>query len=151
MRTFTSADEIRQAKGEELGTSDWLVIEQDRVDRFAEATGDFQWIHVDAERAAAGPYGGTIAHGYLTLALIPSLLKQVYRVTGARMGLNYGLDKVRFITPVPVGKRVRASSCMVDVTDVADGAVQVTFETTVEVEGSQKPACVARHISRLLF
>src|SRR4051812_17515001 len=118
MRTFTSAAEIHAAAGAELGTSDWLTVDQQRIDTFAEATGDFQWIHVDPDRAKDGPYGKTIAHGYLTLSLLPLLVGQIYSVENARMRVNYGLNKVRFVAPVPVGSRVRARSELLDVSDV---------------------------------
>jgi acyl dehydratase len=110
MRTFISVEELQQAVGEELGSSDWLLIEQSRVDLFAEATDDHQWIHVDAERAADGPFGGTIAHGYLTLSLLPRFGKEIYTVENMRTGINYGLNRVRFIHPVRVGSRVRSTA-----------------------------------------
>ncbi|MFE7119696.1 MaoC family dehydratase [Streptomyces sp. NPDC057654] len=146
-RIFTSLDELRAAVGEELGTSDWLEIDQKRIDLFAEATGDHQWIHVDPERAAEGPFGATIAHGYLTLALLPALVPQVMRVDNIKMGVNYGTNKVRFPSPVPVGSRVRASARVAEVTEVP-GGVQLTTTVTVEREGSEKPACVAETVSR---
>ena len=142
MRTFANLDELVAAKGEHLGTGDWVEITQDRIDTFADATGDHQWIHVDAEKAAQGPFGTTIAHGYLTLSLIPMLGKQIYHVDGIKMGINYGLGKVRFPAVVPVGSRVRASAELVDVVDKAQGK-QVTVRTTIEIEGGEKPACVA--------
>jgi acyl dehydratase len=145
MRIFANLDELTAAKGEHLGTGDWLEITQDRIDRFADATGDHQWIHVDAEKAKAGPFGTTIAHGYLTLSLIPRLAKDIYRVEGITMGINYGLGKVRFPAVVPVGSRVRASSELVDVADKTQGK-QATVRTTVELEGGDKPACVAETI-----
>jgi acyl dehydratase len=146
MRTFANLDELAAAKGEHLGTGDWLEITQERIDTFADATGDHQWIHVDAEKAKAGPFGATIAHGYLTLSLIPMLGKQIYTVTGISMGINYGLGKVRFPSVVPVGSRVRASIELVDVVDKPQGK-QVTVRTTVEIEGGDKPACVAESIA----
>jgi acyl dehydratase len=146
MRTFANLDELAAAKGEHLGTGDWLEITQERIDTFADATGDHQWIHVDAEKAKAGPFGATIAHGYLTLSLIPMLGKQIYTVTGISMGINYGLGKVRFPSVVPVGSRVRASVELVDVVDKPQGK-QVTVRTTVEIEGGDKPACVAESIA----
>ena len=146
MRTFANLDELAAAKGKHLGTGDWLEITQDRIDTFADATGDHQWIHVDAEKAKAGPFGATIAHGYLTLSLIPMLGKQIYTVTGISMGINYGLGKVRFPSVVPVGSRVRASIELVDVVDKPQGK-QVTVRTTVEIEGGDKPACVAESIA----
>ena len=146
MRTFANLDELAAAKGEHLGTGDWVEITQDRIDTFADATGDHQWIHVDAERAKAGPFGTTIAHGYLTLSLIPMLGKQIYTVTGISMGINYGLGKVRFPSVVPVGSRVRASVELADIVDKPQGK-QVTVRTTVEIEGGDKPACVAESIA----
>jgi acyl dehydratase len=142
MRTFANLDELAAAKGEQLGHGDWLEITQDRIDTFADATGDHQWIHVDAEKAKAGPFGTTIAHGYLTLSLIPMLGKGIYTVDGITMGINYGLGKVRFPAVVPVGSRVRASAELVDIVDKPQGK-QVTVRTTIEIEGGDKPACVA--------
>ncbi len=149
-RIFTSADELRAAVGEQLGHSDWLEIDQRRIDLFAEATGDHQWIHVDAGRAAEGPFGTTIAHGYLTLSLLPALVPQVMRVEGVTMGINYGTDKVRFPAPVPVGSRLRATAVLTEVRE-AGGGVQVTTAVTVEREGGEKPVCVADSVSRYYF
>ncbi|MEU5272279.1 MaoC family dehydratase [Streptomyces hygroscopicus] len=146
-RIFTSPDELLMAVDEELGPSDWLEIDQKRVDLFADATGDHQWIHVDAEKAAAGPFGTTIAHGYLTLSLLPSFTPQLLRVENVRMGINYGLNKVRFPSPVPVGSRLRATGRIVEVTEVKDG-VQMTLAVTVEREGGDKPVCVAESVVR---
>lgn len=148
MRVFADLEELRQAKGSSLGTSDWIVIEQSRIDRFADATGDHQWIHVDAERAASGPFGTTVAHGYLTLSLLPCLGPMIYRVEGARVGINYGLDKVRFPAPVPVGSWVRARAELLEVTDI-EGGVQLVVRYTVEREGGSKPVCVAESIARI--
>jgi acyl dehydratase len=150
MRVFTSADELREAAGDELGTSDWLIIDQARIDLFAEATGDAQWIHVDPERAADGPFGATIAHGFLTLSLIPVLAGQNYLVKGARMGVNYGLNKVRFLRPVRVGSRVRAITRLLQVEDV-DGGVQLYMHNCLEIEGADRPACAAENIGRYYF
>ncbi|MBB3041609.1 MaoC family dehydratase [Nocardioides soli] len=149
MRVFTTLDEVSAAAGEELGTSDWLTIDQERVDRFAQATGDHQWIHVDVERAASGPFGGTIAHGYLTLSLVPFLGSQVvsFETPGAR--LNYGTNKVRFPHPVPVGSRIRAHVALGDVTDLPSGK-QAAIRYTIEIEGVAKPACVAETVVLLL-
>ncbi|WP_326691436.1 MULTISPECIES: MaoC family dehydratase [unclassified Streptomyces] len=147
-RVFTSADELREAIGQELGTSDWLEIDQKRIDLFAEATGDHQWIHVDPARAAEGPFGTTIAHGYLTLSLLPALVPQIMRVEGMRMGVNYGVNKVRFPSPVPVGSRLRARATLADVTTASDGGVQVTAQVSVESEGGSKPVCVVESLSR---
>ncbi|CAL9285103.1 MULTISPECIES: MaoC family dehydratase [unclassified Streptomyces] len=149
-RIFTSVDELRAAVGERLGYSDWLEVDQKRVDLFADATGDHQWIHVDRERAAEGPFGTTIAHGYLTLSLLPVLVPQVMRVDGVRMGVNYGTNKVRFPAPVPVGSRLRATALVKAVEDVPDG-VQLTALVTVEREGGDKPVCVAESVSRFYF
>ncbi|WP_374928796.1 MaoC family dehydratase [Kytococcus sedentarius] len=143
-RTIDGLDELRALEGQHLGTSDWIEVTQERVDQFAEATGDHQWIHTDPERAAAGPFGGTIAHGFLTLSLLPALLATTYRIDGVSMGINYGCDSVRFPTAVPVPARVRA---LVDLTEVAPvdehGRTRVTTTVTVELENSDKPACVA--------
>lgn len=149
-RIFRSAEELGAAVGGRLGYSDWLAVDQRRVDLFADATGDHQWIHVDPERAAAGPFGTTIAHGYLTLSLLPVLVPQVFRVEGVRMGLNYGTDKVRFPAPVPVGSRLRATAVLQKVAE-AGGGVQVTAAVTVEREGGDKPVCVAESVSRYYF
>ena len=131
--------------GLELGPSGWQEIAQERIDLFAEATGDHQWIHVDPERAASGPFGGTIAHGYLTLSLLPMLNQQIYRIDGLTMGINYGTNKVRFPSPVPVGSRVRAGTEILEVNPNAQGA-QAVVRTTIEVEGGEKPACVAESV-----
>jgi acyl dehydratase len=149
MRTFTSFDELSDATGEELGTSEWLTIEQERVDQFAEATGDHQWIHVDVERARSGPFGGTIAHGYLTLSLIPLLGAQVLALDTPGAKLNYGVNKVRFPAPVPVGSRVRDTVSVEEVTDLPSGK-QLTLGHVIEIEGGDKPACVAETVVLLL-
>ena len=146
---FAGLDEVRAAVGRDLGTSDWLEITQERVDQFADATGDHQWIHVDPERAKAGPFGGPIAHGYLTLSLSNALLPEIVEVQGVSMGVNYGCGKVRFPAPVPVGSRIRASATLASVDEVS-GGVQTTMLITVEVEGGTKPACVIESISRYL-
>jgi acyl dehydratase len=143
-------DEVKAAVGRDLGTSGWLEITQDRVDLFAEATGDHQWIHVDPDRAAAGPFGGTIAHGYLTLSLSNAFLPEIVEVRGFSMGVNYGAGKVRFPAPVRVGSRIRGSAVLVAVDDVA-GGVQTTIVVTIEIEGETKPACVVEAISRYLI
>jgi acyl dehydratase len=140
-------DELSTHVGEHLGYSDYRVVTQDQVDRFADATGDHQWIHVDPERAAAGPFGGTIAHGYLTLSLIPVLVGSLLRVGGVSMGVNYGSNRVRFTSPVRVGSEVRAGATLASV-DVVAGGVQVALEVTVEVRGQEKPACVAETLTR---
>jgi acyl dehydratase len=146
-RIFTSVDELKAAAGEQLGYTDWLEIDQKRIDLFAEATGDHQWIHVDPEKAAAGPFGTTIAHGYLTLSLLPLFGPQLIRVKDVKMGVNYGTNKVRFPAPVPVGSRLRATATITGVADVP-GGVQVSVAFTVEREGGDKPVCVAESVSR---
>ncbi|MFK4148357.1 MaoC family dehydratase [Streptomyces sp. NPDC004065] len=146
-RIFTSVEELKAAVGEQLGYTDWLEIDQKRIDLFAEATGDHQWIHVDPEKAAAGPFGTTIAHGYLTLSLLPLFGPQLMGVEGVRMGVNYGTNKVRFPAPVPVGSRLRATATVSGVEEVA-GGVQVTTAFTVEREGDDKPVCVAESVAR---
>ncbi|MGC4108903.1 MAG: MaoC family dehydratase [Nocardioides sp.] len=149
MRVLDDLDTLAEHSGEELGTSDWLEIDQDRVDRFADATGDHQWIHVDRERAAAGPFGGTIAHGYLTLSLLPYLGSQVFALETPGAKLNYGVNKVRFPSPLKVGSRVRDRVVLGEVTDLPTGK-QLTLRHTVEVEGQDKPACVAETVVLLL-
>ncbi|MGM9490050.1 MaoC family dehydratase [Ideonella sp. YS5] len=134
--------------GEELGVSDWITIDQARIDAFAEATGDHQWIHVDAERAAAGPFGRTVAHGLLTLSLLPWFYASAYGIDDVRMGLNYGFDKVRFPAPVPVGSRLRARFRLLAFEPLAGGGAQMKVEVKVEREGGDKPVCVAESISR---
>ena len=140
-------EELSSRVGEEIGVGEWVQISQDHINGFADATGDHQWIHVDKEKAKAGPFGSTIAHGFLTLSLIPAIAPTV-DVPGVRMAINYGLDRVRFITPVPVGSRVRARSVLRDVSEVP-GGVQLKSEVTIELEGSDKPACVAETLGRL--
>jgi len=138
---------IRALAGEELGTSSWLTITQEQVDQFAAATGDHQWIHVDPERAKSGPFGGTIAHGYLSISLVPALLREIVDVQGVAMALNYGINKLRFPSPVPVGSRVRMSARLAEVEEVT-GGVQVVLAVAIEVEGQPKPACVAEVVYR---
>jgi acyl dehydratase len=149
-RVVEGAGGLEALVGQHVGTSDWLEITQERVDEFAEATGDHQWIHVDAERARSGPFGGPIAHGYLTLSLVSYFLPRVWRVDGFAMGVNYGLERLRFPAPVPVGSRVRLGADLAEVTEVA-GGVQVAVDLTVEVEGGAKPALVARGLFRYAF
>jgi acyl dehydratase len=151
METFHGREELVGSLGRELGPGEWLEIGQDRIDGFADVTGDHQWIHVDPERAAGGPYGATVAHGFLTLSLVPLLLDGLRRVEGAKMGLNYGLERVRFPSAVRSGTRVRARSTLVDATDVGEGGVQLVTCVTIEVEGSAKPACVADLVTRAYF
>ena len=140
-------DGVREAVGRHLGYSDWLEITQERVNTFADATGDHQWIHVDVEKAKAGPFGGPIAHGYLTLALVIPLWGEILEVEGVKMGVNYGLEKVRFPSPVPVGAKIRLNAKVAAVEDVP-GGVQATLDFTVEIDGVDKPACVARPVYR---
>ena len=140
---------LKAAVGTHLGYSDWLEVTQEQVDLFAEATGDHQWIHVDTERAKAGPFGTTIAHGFLTLSLFPKVMADVVSVEGISMGINYGLDKVRFITPVPVGGRIRARVTLDSVHEIL-GGIQADRTVTIELEGADKPACVAVSIVRYL-
>lgn len=149
MKVFASIDEFVSAEGESLGTTDWITVDQGRIDTFAEATGDHQWIHVDPDKAAAGPFGTTIAHGLLTLSLLPLLTHQLYTVDGITMGINYGFDKVRFISPVRVGSRLRASAVIASVTPIP-GGVQAKVVVTIELENSEKPACVAESIARFM-
>ena len=149
MREFTTLDEVAAAAGEQIGTSDWVEITQERVDRFAEATGDHQWIHVDVERAKDGPFGGTIAHGYLTLSLVPWLGSQVFTLQTPGAKLNYGVNKVRFPAPLLVGSRIRSHVKIAAVTDIPKGK-QLTVQHTIEIEGADKPACVAETVVLLL-
>ena len=149
MRVLNDKDEITEAVGDELGVSEWLKISQERIDLFADATGDRQWIHVDPERAADGPFGATIAHGYLTLSLLPFLGAQVYAFAGDVARVNYGLNKVRFATPVRVGSKVRNRVRMIEAKDIQRGQ-QVTLQHTIEVRGEDKPACVAETVTLLM-
>ena len=148
MITVDGLEELKKLSGQELGRTGWLEITQDRVDRFADATGDHQWIHVDPERAAAGPFGGPIAHGYLTLSLVIPLFTELLEILGTAMGINYGLEKVRFPNPVRVGSRIRLAATVAEVTDVAPGCVQLVLDFVVEIDGERKPACVARPVYR---
>lgn len=150
MRVFSNADDVRAAEGEKLGSSEWTTITQEQIDQFADATHDHQWIHVDAERAAQGPFGTTIAHGFLTLSLVSALNSETYRFENLRMGINYGTNKVRFPNPVPVGSRVRSHTELTGVADTGDG-LQLTVSTTIEIEGAEKPACVAEVLTRVMF
>ena len=149
MRVFKTFDEVSAAAGEELGTSEWLEIDQERVNAFADATGDHQWIHVDVDRAASGPFGGTIAHGYLTLSLIPQFSAQIFSLETPGAKLNYGVNKVRFPNPVRVGSKVRATASLAEVTDIPAGKQLVT-KFVLEIEGEDKPACVAETVVLLL-
>lgn len=149
VKKFHGLDEFIAAQGTQLGPTEWLEITQDRVNMFADATDDHQWIHIDPERAADGPFGGTIAHGLLTLSLLPHFTHQLYSVDNVAMAINYGYNKVRFITPVRVGARLRARAEISSVTQLGSG-VQATLSTTVEIEGSEKPAAVAESIVRFI-
>jgi acyl dehydratase len=148
MKIFNGLDELRAAAGTQVGASDWMTMDQARVNTFADATDDHQWIHIAEAKAKDGPFGGTIAHGFLTLSLLPELISQVYRIDGTKMGVNYGLNKVRFTAPVPVGSKIRGVVDLAEVVDAKGGAVQVTSRVTVEIEGSERPALVAEWITR---
>jgi acyl dehydratase len=146
VRTFTSLDEFSAAVGEHLGYSDWHEITQAQISAFADATGDHQWIHVDPQRAAGGPFGKTIAHGYLTLSMLPVLTSEIYRIENLAMGINYGLDRLRFPSPVPVGSRIRAGAQLREIKDSARG--KLAYSTvTVELDGHERPACVAETVT----
>jgi acyl dehydratase len=147
MKTITGLEELKQAEGEILGTSDWHEVTQADVDAFADVTGDHQWIHVDVERAKETPFGGTIAHGYFTLSLIPLLSRQVFGMEGFTFALNYGLNRVRFPSPMPVGQKVRCTVKVAEVQEIPGGA-QTTMEMTLEREGGEKPVCVAETLVR---
>ncbi|WP_018680266.1 MaoC family dehydratase [Actinokineospora enzanensis] len=146
--TVTGIAALRELTGTDLGAGEWVQVTQDRVDRFADATDDHQWIHTDPERAADGPFGGTIAHGYLTLSLLIPLFSDLLRVAGVRMSVNYGLDKVRFPAPVPVGAKIRLHGRVAEAVEVPDDGVQLVCDLTVELAGAAKPACVARAVYR---
>ena len=146
-RVITGVDGLKAAVGEHLGYSEFFDVSQERVNQFAEATGDHQWIHVDVERAKTGPFGGPIAHGYLTLSLGPMLYPTVVRIEGFSMGVNYGANKVRFPSPVPVGSKIRLGVKLLEVEEIANG-VQMTMEFTFECQGASKPSCVAEIIFR---
>ena len=150
MATTVKFSELPSLKGEVLGESDWVEVTQEMIDAFGRTTGDEQWIHMDVERAKAeSPFGTTIAHGYLTLSLIPMLHAQALRLEGVAMGVNYGSNKVRFPSPVPSGSRVRGTFKLLDVEDIAGGGYQIVTEATVTVEGADKPSCVAETVSRV--
>jgi acyl dehydratase len=147
MRTFDQLTDLEPLLGQTLATSEWISVTQERITQFAQATGDHQWIHVDPVRAAAGPFGTTIAHGFLTLSLLPEMSASAFEVKGARMGVNYGLNKVRFPAPVPAGSRLRGHFKLIGY-EAIEGGAQVTVEVTMEREGSAKPVCVAESIAR---
>jgi acyl dehydratase len=148
MRVINGLQDLKSAEGEVLGTSDWHVVTQEDVNTFADVTGDHQWIHIDVERASETPFGGTIAHGYYTLSLAPRMAEQVVKFEGFAFGLNYGLDRVRFPSHMPVGGKVRATLKLAEVSDIPGGA-QVKIEMTFEREGGDKPVCVAEALSRV--
>jgi acyl dehydratase len=148
MRTITGLDELKRAEGETLGTSDWHEVSQDAIDAFADVTGDHQWIHVDVERAQDTPFGGTIAHGYYTLSLAPMFTAQVLSLEGFAFAVNYGLNRVRFPAPVPVGARIRMTARLAKLDEIPGGA-QMQLELTFEREGGDKPVCVAETVSRV--
>jgi acyl dehydratase len=149
LRVFADIDEFAAAAGTTLGQGAWRSVTQEQIQLFADATDDHQWIHTDPERAAAGPFGTTIAHGYLTLSMIPALGQEIYRIDGLAMGINYGLDRVRFPAPVPTGSRIRATADLHSV-EVVPGGVQALVGYVIEIEGATKPACVAECVSRLI-
>jgi acyl dehydratase len=148
MKTFNTLAELSAHVGTTVAVSEWLTISQEQINQFAQATGDHQWIHVDPERAAQGPFGTPIAHGFLTLSLIPRFMETSMQVLNVRMGVNYGLNKVRFISPVPVNSRLRAHLKLLEVLPVDNGGVQQAWEVTIEREGAVKPACVAEALVR---
>ncbi len=147
MRTFARLDELQALVGQEIAVSDWIDVDQRRIDLFAEATGDHQWIHVDPARAAAGPFGTTVAHGFLTLSLLPEMSAAAMTVQDTRMGVNYGLNRVRFMSPVPVDSRLRGRFKLLSYQPI-DGGAQLVFDVTMEREGDAKPVCVAESIAR---
>ena len=148
MKTFQNLGELPALVGQEVAVSDWLTVTQEQINLFAQATGDHQWIHVDVEKAKAGPFGAPIAHGFLTLSLIPKFFETAVRVLNTRMGVNYGLNKVRFTAPVPVGSRLRGRLKLLACEPIENNGVQVTWLVTVEREGSDRPVCIAESVSR---
>ncbi len=148
MQVFESLAELRPLVGQEIAVSDWVEVTQQRIDQFAQATGDHQWIHVDPQRAAKGPFGTTIAHGYLTLSMLPLFSETAIELRGVRMSVNYGLNRVRFMSPVPVGSELRGRFRLMAIEDIADNGLQITTEVTVERKGSDRPVCVAESIAR---
>jgi acyl dehydratase len=147
MRHFARLNDLQAQAGQEVGVSDWITVDQQRIDLFAQATGDHQWIHTDAERATSGPFGGTIAHGFLTLSLLPAMADTAFAIDDVRMGVNYGLNRVRFAKPVPAGSRVRGHFKLLSY-EPLEGGAQLTIEVSMELEGADKPACVAQSVSR---
>ena len=148
MKVFASLQEVVQCVGQEVAVSDWITVTQEQIDLFAQATGDHQWIHVDPKRAAEGPFGTTIAHGYLTLSLVPKFFESAMRIDNVRMSINYGLNKVRFMAPVPVNSRLRARITLLGCDPLEPQGFQQTWQVQVEREGSDKPVCVAESIAR---
>ncbi|MDQ7955892.1 MAG: MaoC family dehydratase [Pseudomonadota bacterium] len=147
-KTFQTLQDLAACVGQQVATSDWITVTQAQVNQFAEATGDHQWIHVDVERAKAGPFGAPIAHGFLTLSLLPKIFEGGVEVVESRMGVNYGLNRVRFMSPVPVGSRLRGHMKLLSSEPIDGGGVQMVWETTIELEGAGKPACVAESVVR---
>ena len=148
MKTFDDLSELQGLVGQEVAVSDWLTVTQEQVNLFAQATGDHQWIHVDVERAKAGPFGAPIAHGFLTLSLLPRFFESALEIRNTRMGVNYGLNKVRFTSPVPVGSRLRARMKLLACEPIDNEGMQMTWQVTVEREGAAKPACIAESLTR---
>ena len=147
MRRFDKLGDLQALVGQEIGASDWITVDQQRINLFADATGDHQWIHVDVERAKAGPFGAPVAHGFLTLSLLPEMAASAFAVADARMGVNYGLNRVRFPAPVPVDSRLRGHFKLLSY-EALDGGAQLVFEVTMEREGASKPVCVAESVTR---
>lgn len=148
MREFKNLAELRPLLGQEIAVSEWVSVDQKRINLFADATGDHQWIHLDAERSAKGPFGTTIAHGFLTLSMIPIFMAQAIKIQDVKMGVNYGLNKVRFTSPVPVDSELRARFKLLSIEDIANNGAQMSWEVTIERKGSEKPVCIAESISR---
>jgi acyl dehydratase len=149
MRHFETLEELATLAGQHVATSDWIVVTQEAINQFAQATGDHQWIHIDVERAKTGPFGAPIAHGFLTLSLIPQFVASALHIADVRMGVNYGLNRVRFMGPVPAGSRVRAALTLLKAEPIENGGRQLTWEVTTEREGVAKPVCIAESIARL--
>ncbi len=148
MKTFQTLQDLAACVGQEVAVSDWITITQEQVNQFAEATGDHQWIHVDVEKAKTGPFGGPIAHGFLTLSLIPRFFESTFEIAESKMGVNYGLNKVRFTAPVPVGSRLRGRMKLLSADPIDNNGLQMAWEVTVEREGGDRPVCVAESLSR---
>jgi acyl dehydratase len=148
MKTFHSLAELPPLVGQELAVSDWITVTQQQINLFADATGDHQWIHVDAERAKAGPYGTTIAHGFLTLSLVPKMVESALEIRNLRLSVNYGLNRVRFPAPVPAGSRLRARIKLIECEPIPDNGMQIVWQITVERDGADKPVCVAESVTR---